>query len=65
MMVMRVHFLHRYVRDTVIIMEEGKLSHPWCPRCDMLVPWKALNRRHATNEECTQEAEQKRRLLAA
>ena len=25
---MRVYFLHRHVRDTVIILKEGNLSHP-------------------------------------
>ena len=25
---MRVHFFHRHVRDTVIILEEGNLPHP-------------------------------------
>ena len=47
-----VHFLHRYVRDTVIIMEEGTLPHPRCPRCDILVPYKALNGRHVTTAQC-------------
>ena len=27
----RVHFLHRHVRDTVVILEEGNLPHPQCP----------------------------------
>ena len=40
---MRVHFWHRHVRDTVLILEEGNLPHPRCPLCDMLVLWKALN----------------------
>ena len=35
---MRVYFLHRHVRDTVVVLEEGNLPHPRCPRCDMLVP---------------------------
>ena len=43
---MRVHFFHRHVQDTVIILEKGNLHHPWCPRYNILVPWKALNRRH-------------------
>ena len=43
---MRVHFLHRYVRDTVVILEEGNLPHPRLPQCNMLVPWRALNRIH-------------------
>ena len=43
---MRVHFWRRHVRDTVIILEEVKLPHPQCEKCDMLVPWRALNGRH-------------------
>ena len=27
---MRVHFLNRYVLDTVVILEEGNFPHPWC-----------------------------------
>ena len=43
---MWMHFWHRYARDTVVILEEGNLPHPRCPRCDMQVPRKALNGRH-------------------
>ena len=43
---MRVHFLHRHVRDFVIILEEGNLPHPRFPHCNMLLPWRALNGRH-------------------
>ena len=42
---MRVHFMHRHVLDIVLIMEEGKPPHPWCAWCDMLFPWRELNRR--------------------
>ena len=28
---MQVHFFHRHVQDTVIIIREGNLHHPWCP----------------------------------
>ena len=35
---MQVHFLHRHVLDTVVILEEGNLPHPRCTRCDMMVP---------------------------
>ena len=35
---MRVHFWRLHVRDFMIILEEGNLPHPRCPRCDMLVP---------------------------
>ena len=29
---MRVHFVHRHVHDTVVILEEGNLPLPRCPR---------------------------------
>ena len=35
---MRVHFVHRHVQDTVVILEEVNLPHPQCPRCDLQVP---------------------------
>ena len=46
---MMVHFLHRYVKDTVIILEEGNIPHP---RCNILMSWKALNGRHVTTAQC-------------
>ena len=49
---MGVHFLHRHVLDNVFILEEGNLPQPWCPRCDMLVPWSALNQRHPATAQC-------------
>ena len=54
----------RYVRDTVIILEEGNLPHPRCENCDMLVPWRALNVRHRDTAMCRSGAERKRRQLA-
>ena len=61
---MRVHFWIRHVRDIVIILKEGNLPHPICPRCDMLVPWRALNVRHKNTYMCRSGAEKKRRRLA-
>ena len=43
---MRVHFWHRHVRNIVVILEEVNLPHTWCPLCDILVLWKALNMTH-------------------
>ena len=60
---MRVHFLHRHVQDTVVILDGGNLHHPRCPRYEMLLPWKDLNGRHITTTRCTKGAEQKRRQL--
>ena len=62
---MRVHFCHRHVRDTVMIMEEGNLPHPRCPLCDIMVPWKALNVAHRHTAQCNRGVEQKRRRLVA
>ena len=61
---MRVHFLHRHVLDTVVILEEGNLPDPRCARCDMLVPWRALNGRHTSTAQCARGVERKRRRLA-
>ena len=62
---MRIHFLHRHVRKTGIILEEGNLPHPRCPRCDMLVPWNSLKGRHVTIAQCAKGVEQKILRLVA
>ena len=61
---MRVNFWRRHVQDVVIILEEGNLPHPRCPRCDMLVPWRSLNGRHKSTAMCRSGAERKRWQLA-
>ena len=43
---MGMHFVHRHVLSTVVILEEGNFPHPRCARCDMLVSRRALNLRH-------------------
>ena len=45
---LRVHFAHRHVGETIVILEEGNCPYPRCPQCDMFVPQKALNGRHLT-----------------
>ena len=60
---MRVHFLHRHVLDTLVILVEVNLPHPLCPRCDMLFPWRALNSKHPATDQCARGAEQKRLRL--
>ena len=62
--VMRMHFCSRHVWDIVIILEEGNLPPPRCSRCDMLVPWRALNGRHHATAMCRKGAERKRRRMA-
>ena len=51
---LRIHLSHRHMRDTIIILEEGNCPHPCLPKCDMFIPWKALNWRHPSMEMCTQ-----------
>ena len=53
---MRVHFCHRHIRDTVVILEEVNLSHPRLPLCDILVPWWDLNGKHRRTSQCKQGA---------
>ena len=60
---MRVHFVHRYFHDTVVMLEEGKFPHPRCARCDMQVPRNVLNGRHLGTAQCAKGAERKRRRL--
>ena len=52
------------MRDIVIILEEGNIPHPRCPRCDIFVLWRALNGRHKNTEMCRSGADKKRRRLA-
>ena len=61
---MRMHFFNRNVWDIVIILEEGNLPHSRCPRCDMLVPWRALKGRHHATVQYKKGAERKRRQMA-
>ena len=60
---MRLHFLHRNVLDTVLILEEGNIPNPRCTRCDMLVPRRALNVRHPATAQSAREADCKRRRI--
>ena len=62
---MRVHFVHSHVHDTVVILEEGNLPLPRCPRCDLQVSRRALNGRHLGTNQCRTGAERKIRRLAA
>ena len=62
--VMRVHFVHWHVHNTVVILEEGNLPLPRCPRCDLQVFRKALNGRHLETSQCRTGTERKRQRLA-
>ena len=62
---MRVHFVHWHVHDTVVLLEEGNPPLPRCPRCDLQVSRKALNKRHLETNQCRTGAKRKLRRLAA
>ena len=49
----------------MIILEEGNISHPQGPRCEMLLPCKALNDRHTNTTQCEKGVERKRCHLVA
>ena len=57
--------MHQHVHDIVVILEEGNLPLPRCPRCDLQVSRKALNGRHLEPNQCKTGAERKKRRLAA
>ena len=61
---MRVHFVHRHVHDTVVMLEEVNLPLPRCPWCDLQVSSKALNERHLGTIQCRTGTECKKRRLA-
>ena len=48
----------------LFILDEGKLSHPRCPLCDMLVPWGYLNGSHKNTVKYKNVVDQKRHSLA-
>ena len=43
---LRVHFVHHHMRETIVILEEGKQPHSRLPKFDMFVLQQALNGRH-------------------
>ena len=63
-MEMQVHFMHRHVLDTVVILEDGNTPHPRCPQCEIMVPRRKLNRSHPVTAQCARGEERKMRRLA-
>ena len=58
-----VHFLHRNIRDIMIIVDVN-LPHPQCPCCDMLLLWALLNGCHPNTTQCTKGVEWKCHRMA-
>ena len=61
---MRVHFVHRHIHDTVVMLEEGNLPLPRCPRCGLQVTRKALNGHRRGTLQCKKGVELKLLRLA-
>ena len=57
---LQIHFVHRNVRETIVITEEGTPPQPRCTVCGMLVPWEVINRLHPTTDIYEREEDQKR-----
>ena len=50
---LRVYFVHRHMRDTVVILDEGSNPIQSFPKCDMFIIWRALNSRHHVMTMCS------------
>ena len=48
----------------MVILEEVNLPHPRCSRCNMLVNYSDMNRRHLAIAQCSRGAKRKRRKLS-
>ena len=60
---LQVHFMHRHLKDTIMILEEGDRPYPRCPKCDMFVYHRALNGRHLVTDLCRWGEERNQRRL--
>ena len=56
---MQVYLWHHNIQNTIVILEERKLTHPLFPMCGMLVPWWDLNGMHWHTAKYKKEVEQK------
>jgi hypothetical protein len=61
---LRRHFMHRHVRDELVILEEGTALLPRCELCDMFVTYKSLNQSHQQSAYCREGAARKRQRHA-
>ena len=53
--------MHRHVRYTKVVLEEGDRPLPRCPQFDMFIPCEALNRMHLAMGVCDKGEDQKRK----
>ena len=63
---LRYHFMMRHPTDTLCILEEGSQPLPKCLRCNMHIPYSALNSNHTATAACRRGATlHERRLQVA
>ena len=43
---LRIHFMHRHVEDTILILSEVAIPHPRCDQYDIFIPREALATGH-------------------
>ena len=58
------HLMHRNAEDTIVVLNEGPVTHPWCKQCNMFIPQEAIAAIYLGTEMCERRAEQKYRRLA-
>ena len=56
---LRVHFLHRPMLYTIVVLEEGNHLLQHCPKCDMCFLWELLKQRHMDKAMCAKGEERK------
>ena len=61
---LQVHFSHRHVRDTALILEKGNWPYPQFPSYDTFASHKSLNGRHLVTDFFRRREKQKWRRLA-
>ena len=57
--ILRIHFSHRHLWDTIVILEEGNQTYPRFPQCNIFVAQKSLNGRHLVTDFCQRVMERK------
>ena len=51
---LRFRFVNHHMRCIIVVLAEGNRTHPQFSRCNMFVPWEALNGRHPVMAMCTE-----------
>ena len=44
--------MHWHVDDTIVVLKEGLVPHPWCDNCNMFITQKAISAGHIGTTMC-------------